>query len=69
MSATRICQKDISTANGEDYAVCILPANHGGDCDFVDTMGMCIENENCRAQSDWHKPYANERDRNRPHNH
>lgn len=48
-SPTVTCQRDITACEGEFHGICALPAGHAGDCDFVDTMGMCHVNPNCRA--------------------
>ena len=55
----------IDACDGEYSAICTLPARHGGDHNFVDTMGMCPV-DNCRATAHgWKFPTGN----NRPHNH
>lgn len=45
----RTCTDRISAAEGEYSAICFLPAGHAGEHDHVDTMGMCIIDDDCRA--------------------
>lgn len=67
--AQAICPNIVDACGGEFTGVCTLPASHAGECEFMDAMGLCGENENCRAQADWHRSCADKRDRDRPHNH
>lgn len=42
-----ICQ--FMESNEVSDWICVLPANHAGTHDCIDAMGMCGENDDCRA--------------------
>jgi len=42
------CEHTVSAYDGEFFGICALPAGHAGDCEYVETMGMCSE-PGCRA--------------------
>lgn len=49
--------------------ICTLAEGHSGGHVFIDAMGLCTKDSHCRAQADWHRPYADKQLNNIEHNH